>query len=62
MMPGLERYFGVAGLTVVLTGATRGIGLAMSEAFAAAGARLVISSNETDALLALGADLSRRGG
>jgi NAD(P)-dependent dehydrogenase (short-subunit alcohol dehydrogenase family) len=62
MMPGLERYFGVAGLTVVLTGATRGIGLAMSEAFAAAGARLVISSNESDALLALGTDLNRRGG
>ena len=62
MTPGLERYFGVASLTVMLTGATRGIGLAMSEAFAAAGARLVISSNETDPLQALGADLRRHGG
>jgi NAD(P)-dependent dehydrogenase (short-subunit alcohol dehydrogenase family) len=61
MTAGLERYFGVAGLTVVLTGATRGIGLAMTEAFAAAGARLVISSNEQDACHALATDLQARG-
>ena len=53
MNPGLKRYFGVAGLTVLLTGATRGIGLAMVEAFAAAGARLVISSNEPEECYAL---------
>jgi NAD(P)-dependent dehydrogenase (short-subunit alcohol dehydrogenase family) len=61
MTSGLERYFGVAGSTVVLTGATRGIGLAMTEAFAAAGARLVISSNEQEACHALGKDLQARG-
>ena len=60
MTPDLQRYFGVAGLRVVVTGATRGIGLAMTEAFAGAGARLVISSNERQACQNLGVQLRER--
>jgi NAD(P)-dependent dehydrogenase (short-subunit alcohol dehydrogenase family) len=61
MNTGLERYFGIKGRTVLLTGATRGIGLAMTDAFADAGARLVVASNETEACLELGATLRSRG-
>ena len=60
-MTGLDRYFGLAGRTVVLTGATRGIGLAMTEAFADAGAQLVIASNEAPACVELAAALTARG-
>jgi NAD(P)-dependent dehydrogenase (short-subunit alcohol dehydrogenase family) len=58
---GLDRYFGLAGRTVLLTGATRGIGLAMTEAFVEAGAKLVIASNEEDECLRLGEELRARG-
>jgi NAD(P)-dependent dehydrogenase (short-subunit alcohol dehydrogenase family) len=58
---GLDRYFGLAGRTVLLTGATRGIGAAMTEAFVDAGARLVIASNEGDECLKLGEELRARG-
>ena len=61
MTPGLDRYFGLAGRTVLLTGATRGIGLAMTEAFVDAGARLVIASNEAPECLKLGEELRARG-
>jgi NADPH:quinone reductase-like Zn-dependent oxidoreductase len=61
MNTGLERYFGIKGRTVLLTGATRGIGLAMADAFADAGARLVVASNEMEACLELGATLRSRG-
>jgi NAD(P)-dependent dehydrogenase (short-subunit alcohol dehydrogenase family) len=61
MTPDLARYFGIAGLCVLVTGATRGIGLAITEAFAAAGARLVISSNDHPACLQLGTELLARG-
>lgn len=53
----LERYFGLAGKTVLLTGATKGIGLAMSHAFADAGAQLVLASNEPEECHALAATL-----
>jgi len=57
----LDRYFGLAGRTVLLTGATRGIGLAMTEAFVDAGARLVIASNEAHECVKLGEELRARG-
>ena len=57
----LERYFGLTGRTVLLTGATRGIGLAMTEAFVDAGANLVVASNEIDECLKLGEELRARG-
>ena len=53
----LDRYFGLAGRRVLLTGATGGIGSAMAEAFAAAGANLVMASNEPEALAQAAASL-----
>jgi NAD(P)-dependent dehydrogenase (short-subunit alcohol dehydrogenase family) len=59
-VPGLD--LGLAGQIVVVTGAGRGIGLAVTEAFLAAGARVVAGSKQrTDALDALvkqGAELT----
>lgn len=53
----LDRYFGLAGKTVLLTGATKGIGLAMAHTFSDAGANLVLASNEGPGCLALAAEL-----
>jgi NAD(P)-dependent dehydrogenase (short-subunit alcohol dehydrogenase family) len=53
----LDRYFGLAGRNVLLTGATGGIGSAMAEAFAAAGANLVMASNQRDELIQAAARL-----
>jgi NAD(P)-dependent dehydrogenase (short-subunit alcohol dehydrogenase family) len=55
----LERYFGLAGKTVLLTGATKGIGLAMAHAFADAGANLVLASNEDAECMRLADTLPR---
>ena len=57
----MNRYFGVEGLSVLLTGATRGIGLAMTEAFAAGGAKLTLASNEPQACQQLQESLRGRG-
>jgi NAD(P)-dependent dehydrogenase (short-subunit alcohol dehydrogenase family) len=48
----LDRYFGLEGKAVLITGATGGIGAAMTEAFAAAGARLVLASDDEAACVA----------
>jgi NAD(P)-dependent dehydrogenase (short-subunit alcohol dehydrogenase family) len=53
----LDQYFGLAGKVVLLTGATRGIGLAMAKVFADAGASLVLASNEVDEVHSLAAEL-----
>ena len=60
-MTGLDRYFGMAGKVVLITGATQGIGRAMVDAFADAGASLVIASNEAELCLSLAAELDARG-
>lgn len=58
---GLERDFGLGGKVALITGSTRGIGLTMAEAFADAGASLVIASNEAEACVEVAAELTARG-
>jgi NAD(P)-dependent dehydrogenase (short-subunit alcohol dehydrogenase family) len=57
----LDGYFGLSGRTVLITGGTRGIGRAMADAFATAGARLVIASDETDECSRLATQLGEDG-
>lgn len=59
MSAGLERYFGLAGARVLITGATGGIGEAMSRAFDAADARLVLASDDGPACQTLAAELGQ---
>jgi NAD(P)-dependent dehydrogenase (short-subunit alcohol dehydrogenase family) len=58
----LDRMFGLRGRTALVTGATRGIGLAIAEAFAEAGANLVLASDEGEPCLALAERLGGAGG
>jgi NAD(P)-dependent dehydrogenase (short-subunit alcohol dehydrogenase family) len=60
-MTTMPQYFGVDDAAVPQTGATGGIGRAMVEAFAAAAARLALTSNGADACNALATDCSRPG-
>jgi NAD(P)-dependent dehydrogenase (short-subunit alcohol dehydrogenase family) len=57
----LDRYFSLRDKVVLVTGATKGIGRAMVDAFSQAGATLVVSSNEHDANVALASELKARG-
>jgi NAD(P)-dependent dehydrogenase (short-subunit alcohol dehydrogenase family) len=57
----LDRYFSLQDKVALVTGATKGIGRAMVDAFADAGATLVVSSNDSDATIALGSELKVRG-
>jgi NAD(P)-dependent dehydrogenase (short-subunit alcohol dehydrogenase family) len=44
-----DRLFDMTGRTVIVTGGTRGIGLALAEGFVLAGANVVVASRKTDA-------------
>ena len=57
----LQEVFGLHGRCVLLTGATGGIGRAMAELCAAAGADLVLSSHEADPCEELAAQLVAAG-
>ena len=61
MSQGLTRYFGLEGKTALVTGATRGIGLAIAQALAAAGAKIAICSEDADACQAVVAEFAGGG-
>jgi NAD(P)-dependent dehydrogenase (short-subunit alcohol dehydrogenase family) len=44
-----DRLFDISGRTVIVTGGTRGIGLALAEGFVLAGANVVVASRKPDA-------------
>jgi NAD(P)-dependent dehydrogenase (short-subunit alcohol dehydrogenase family) len=54
--------YGIEGNVVVVTGGSRGLGLAMSRAFAAAGASVGVSSRKQDACDAAAADIAAASG
>ncbi len=57
-----EHLFDMTGRTVVVTGGTRGIGLAMAEGFVLAGAKVVVASRKPDACDQAAEHLRRLGG
>ncbi|WP_346830116.1 glucose 1-dehydrogenase [Pseudomonas abietaniphila] len=56
-----QDLFSLAGKTALITGATRGIGLAIARAYGRAGARLVITSENIDDCRHVATTLSREG-
>jgi NAD(P)-dependent dehydrogenase (short-subunit alcohol dehydrogenase family) len=57
----IEDLFGVAGKSVLITGGSRGIGLAIAEGFVRAGARVYISARDAQVCAAAAAELQRFG-
>jgi NAD(P)-dependent dehydrogenase (short-subunit alcohol dehydrogenase family) len=58
----ISSYFDLSGKVAVITGGSRGLGLAMAHAFAAAGARVVIASRKQDACDAAAAAVTAASG
>lgn len=57
-----DTLFDMSDRTVVITGGTRGIGLALAEGFVLAGARVVVASRKPDACVAAAQHLRGLGG
>lgn len=57
-----DRLFDLTDRTVIVTGGTRGIGLALAEGFVLAGARVVVASRKADACEAAAQHLCGLGG
>jgi NAD(P)-dependent dehydrogenase (short-subunit alcohol dehydrogenase family) len=58
----LQRLFDMSGRVVIVTGGTRGIGLALAEGYVAAGAKVVVASRKKDACGKAAARLREMGG
>ena len=58
----LEEYFSLAHQVALVVGASRGIGQAIAEALAGAGAHVVLSSRQVDPLEAVAAGIRKHGG
>jgi NAD(P)-dependent dehydrogenase (short-subunit alcohol dehydrogenase family) len=61
-MTGIEKLFGLDGKTALITGAGGGLGQAVAELFAAAGARLILLDRTEEMMAPLVAKLRERGG
>src|SRR3954454_23548679 len=57
-----DRLFDMTGRTVIVTGGTRGIGLALAEGFVLAGANVMVASRKADACEAAAKHLRGLGG
>ncbi|MDZ4265521.1 MAG: SDR family oxidoreductase, partial [Mycobacterium sp.] len=57
-----DRLFDMTGRTVIVTGGTRGIGLALAEGYVLAGARVVVASRKADACEQAATHLREMGG
>ena len=57
-----NKLFDLTGKVAVITGSTKGIGKAIAEAMAEAGARVVISSRKEDACRRVAAEITQAGG
>jgi NAD(P)-dependent dehydrogenase (short-subunit alcohol dehydrogenase family) len=58
----LQRLFDMDGRVVVVTGGTRGIGLALAEGYVSAGAKVVVASRKADACEKTATHLRQLGG
>ncbi len=58
----LHRLFDLSGKVALITGSTKGIGKAIAQAFAQAGAKVVISSRKEDMCKDVAAEISDAGG